>query len=421
MAPARLRAHRRGDGGHGHGHAAGHEGVRARLPAGRGLPRATAGRTTCTTSARRRRTTRTGRCPADAQLAQMRSGDILAIELSIGYHGYAGQALRTIVLDGEPNQLFSDLYDAADEAYRRMRETIRPGATTGDVLRRAEVHRRPGLRDHRRAAARLRHRHPAAVAADRGLPHDADPSGPDARLHAPALHVPEGHDNRAAAQRHHRRREGRRPDGKPGPGHRRRRGVMHAGPPSCCGPDPPPRRSAIGMEAWLELLVVLAALSVGSFVKGITGNRTSAARHPGHGAVHRHRARRDRDVHPGPGLQRVAGVRALQVGRGDPRPADTGRHRGGRHDRGHRAADHPRRALVVPRTGRPDRRLRHPAADQPTGSAQAGAQPLAVATRRPGRGRAQGATGVSVRCCRRTCTASGCPPRPTSSRSPRCS
>ncbi len=25
------------------------------------------------------------------------------------------------------------------------------------------------------------------------------------------------------------------------------------------------------MEAWLELLVVLAALSVGSFVKGITG------------------------------------------------------------------------------------------------------------------------------------------------------
>ena len=48
----------------------------------------------------------------------LRSGDILAIELSIGYHGYAGQALRTIVLDGEPNQLFSDLYATADEAYR---------------------------------------------------------------------------------------------------------------------------------------------------------------------------------------------------------------------------------------------------------------------------------------------------------------
>jgi Xaa-Pro aminopeptidase len=64
----------------------------------------------------------------------LQSGDIIAIELSIGYHGYAGQALRTIVLDGEPNQLFSDLYAAADEAYRRMCDTIRPGATTGDVL-----------------------------------------------------------------------------------------------------------------------------------------------------------------------------------------------------------------------------------------------------------------------------------------------
>ena len=64
----------------------------------------------------------------------LRSGDILAIELSIGYQGYAGQALRTIVLDGEPNPLFSDLYATADEAYRAMRDTIRPGATTGDVL-----------------------------------------------------------------------------------------------------------------------------------------------------------------------------------------------------------------------------------------------------------------------------------------------
>lgn len=64
----------------------------------------------------------------------LQSGDIIAIELSIGYHGYAGQALRTIVLDGEPNQQFSDLYDAADEAYRRMCETIKPGATTEDLL-----------------------------------------------------------------------------------------------------------------------------------------------------------------------------------------------------------------------------------------------------------------------------------------------
>lgn len=64
----------------------------------------------------------------------LRSGDIIAIELSIGYYGYGGQALRTIVLDGEPDRLFADLYATADEAYHRMCETIKPGATTADVL-----------------------------------------------------------------------------------------------------------------------------------------------------------------------------------------------------------------------------------------------------------------------------------------------
>lgn len=64
----------------------------------------------------------------------LQSADIIAIELSIGYYGYAGQALRTIVLDGEPNPLFADLYATAEEAYHRMSETIRPGATTADVL-----------------------------------------------------------------------------------------------------------------------------------------------------------------------------------------------------------------------------------------------------------------------------------------------
>lgn len=64
----------------------------------------------------------------------LRSGDVIAIELSIGYHGYAGQALRTIVLDGDLNPQFQELYDLADQAYRAMCDTIRPGATTADVL-----------------------------------------------------------------------------------------------------------------------------------------------------------------------------------------------------------------------------------------------------------------------------------------------
>ena len=64
----------------------------------------------------------------------IQDGDIFSIELSIGYHGYAGQALRTFVLGDQVTQQFQDLYDTADEAYRVMAETIKPGATTADLL-----------------------------------------------------------------------------------------------------------------------------------------------------------------------------------------------------------------------------------------------------------------------------------------------
>jgi Xaa-Pro aminopeptidase len=81
------------------------------------------------------------RC-APAQTASQRtlaSGDIVAIELSIGHYGYAGQALRTMILDGEPNSVFSDLYEVAEIAYHRMFEAIKPGASIDDVLGAAEV------------------------------------------------------------------------------------------------------------------------------------------------------------------------------------------------------------------------------------------------------------------------------------------
>jgi Xaa-Pro aminopeptidase len=79
---------------------------------------------------------------APAQTASQRtlqSGDIVAIELSIGHYGYAGQALRTMILDGEPNGLFTDLYEVAEIAYHRMCEAIKPGASTDDVLAAADV------------------------------------------------------------------------------------------------------------------------------------------------------------------------------------------------------------------------------------------------------------------------------------------
>jgi Xaa-Pro dipeptidase len=81
------------------------------------------------------------RC-APAQTPSRRTlaaGDVIAIELSIGYWGYAGQALRTMVLQAEPKDLYADLYRVAEEAYYRMCEVLKPGATTADVLSAAEV------------------------------------------------------------------------------------------------------------------------------------------------------------------------------------------------------------------------------------------------------------------------------------------
>jgi Xaa-Pro dipeptidase len=74
--------------------------------------------------------------PSDRTLAR---GDVVVMELSVGYHGYAGQTLRSIILDDEPNALYADLHEVALAAYHGMREALRPGATTEDVLRAATV------------------------------------------------------------------------------------------------------------------------------------------------------------------------------------------------------------------------------------------------------------------------------------------
>jgi Xaa-Pro dipeptidase len=79
-------------------------------------------------------------CPAQTpSYRKLERGDIIAIELSIGYRGYAGQVLRTMVLQDSPNSLFSDLHEVAESAYHRMCEALKPGATSEDVLAGAEV------------------------------------------------------------------------------------------------------------------------------------------------------------------------------------------------------------------------------------------------------------------------------------------
>jgi Xaa-Pro dipeptidase len=79
-------------------------------------------------------------CPAQTLSPRtLQRGDIVAIELSIGYQGYAGQALRTMILQESPNSLFADLHEVAKIAYHRMCDALKPGATTEDVLSTAKV------------------------------------------------------------------------------------------------------------------------------------------------------------------------------------------------------------------------------------------------------------------------------------------
>lgn len=74
--------------------------------------------------------------PSNRTLAR---GDVLLMELSVGYRGYAGQTLRSIILDATPNKLYSELHDTALAAYHGMLEALRPGATTEDMLTACDV------------------------------------------------------------------------------------------------------------------------------------------------------------------------------------------------------------------------------------------------------------------------------------------
>jgi Xaa-Pro aminopeptidase len=62
------------------------------------------------------------------------SGDILTVELSAAYGGYAGQILRTFTVDAEPTPLFQELHDVAQAAFDEVCRTIRPGVAVEDAV-----------------------------------------------------------------------------------------------------------------------------------------------------------------------------------------------------------------------------------------------------------------------------------------------
>jgi Xaa-Pro aminopeptidase len=68
----------------------------------------------------------------------IQSGDVIVTEISANFWGYAGQILRSFTVDAPPTPLYQDLYDTAIGVYDEIVRLLRPGATVGEILDRAE-------------------------------------------------------------------------------------------------------------------------------------------------------------------------------------------------------------------------------------------------------------------------------------------
>lgn len=69
----------------------------------------------------------------------LQAGDVFVTEISTTFWGYAGQILRTFTIASDPTPRYERLHDVALEAYQRIVELLRPGATIGEVLDAARV------------------------------------------------------------------------------------------------------------------------------------------------------------------------------------------------------------------------------------------------------------------------------------------
>lgn len=61
-------------------------------------------------------------------------GDVVVTEISTNFWGYAGQILRSFTVGCAPTPDFQRLFDVATEAYTRILDVLRAGATVGSIL-----------------------------------------------------------------------------------------------------------------------------------------------------------------------------------------------------------------------------------------------------------------------------------------------
>jgi Xaa-Pro aminopeptidase len=69
----------------------------------------------------------------------LRKGDVVITEITVSWWGYGAQIHRPFAVAAEPTARYRELFEVAHECFRRVRETLRPGATSEDVVAAAEV------------------------------------------------------------------------------------------------------------------------------------------------------------------------------------------------------------------------------------------------------------------------------------------
>jgi Xaa-Pro dipeptidase len=70
---------------------------------------------------------------------RLERGDVIITELSASLEGYSGQIHRPVFVGAEPTETWTQMFDAAREAYDRVAAGMVAGSTEGDAIRNAAV------------------------------------------------------------------------------------------------------------------------------------------------------------------------------------------------------------------------------------------------------------------------------------------
>ena len=76
---------------------------------------------------------------------KIRRGDVVLTELSAGYEMYSGQAHRPISVGGDPTAIYRRLFEVAVQAYERVFNVLKPGATNLEIQNAASIIQEEGF------------------------------------------------------------------------------------------------------------------------------------------------------------------------------------------------------------------------------------------------------------------------------------